>query len=65
MIASHSETVFTVLRDRTAMAGWTLSALFAAFMLGASVLPKLAGLPVASETWPVSAGPMPRSSGSG
>lgn len=44
-------------RDRAALAGWTLSALFAAFMLGASVLPKLAGMAVAAETmadlgWP-------------
>ena len=29
-------------RDRTALAGWTLLAVFALFMLGASVLPKLA-----------------------
>ena len=44
-------------RDRTVLAGWTLSALFAAFMLGASALPKLAGMPVAADTmaglgWP-------------
>jgi hypothetical protein len=44
-------------RDRAVLAGWTLSGLFAAFMLGASALPKLAGLPVAAETmadlgWP-------------
>lgn len=37
--------------------GWTLSALLALFILGASVAPKLAGLPVAEETmaalgWP-------------
>ena len=37
--------------------GWALSALFALFMLGASVAPKLLGLPVAQETmaalgWP-------------
>lgn len=37
--------------------GWTLSLLFGLFMLGASVAPKLAGLPVAQETmaalgWP-------------
>jgi uncharacterized membrane protein YphA (DoxX/SURF4 family) len=37
--------------------GWTLSLLFALFMLGASVAPKLLGLPVAQETmaalgWP-------------
>lgn len=37
--------------------GWVISAVFAAFMLGASVAPKLAGLPVAQETmaalgWP-------------
>ena len=44
-------------RDRAALAGWTLSVLFAAFMLGASVLPKLAGMAIATETmadlgWP-------------
>ncbi len=44
-------------RDRVAAVGWTLSGLFAAFMLSASALPKLAGMPVASETmaklgWP-------------
>lgn len=43
--------------DRTALTGWALSGLFALFMLGASVFPKLAGLPVAQETmaalgWP-------------
>ena len=37
--------------------GWALSALFALFMLGASVLPKLAGIPIAQDTmaalgWP-------------
>ena len=37
--------------------GWALSLLFALFMLGASVAPKLLGLPVAAETmaslgWP-------------
>ena len=37
--------------------GWALSALFALFMLGASVLPKLAGMAVAQDTmttlgWP-------------
>ena len=37
--------------------GWVLSALFALFMLGASVAPKLLGLPVAAQTmadlgWP-------------
>ncbi|WP_126976195.1 DoxX family protein [Frigidibacter oleivorans] len=42
---------------RAATAGWALSGLFAIFMLGASVLPKLAGMPVAQETmealgWP-------------
>ncbi len=37
-------------RDRMAMAGWILSGLFAAFMLGASALPKLAGMSVAAET---------------
>jgi hypothetical protein len=36
-------------RDRAALAGWGLSALFALFMLGASALPKLAGMPVAQE----------------
>ncbi len=46
-------------RDRMAMAGWVLSGLFAAFMLGASALPKLAGIAVADETmaalgWPPS-----------
>lgn len=44
-------------RDRTALAGWALSGLFALFMLGASALPKLAGMPVAADTmaalgWP-------------
>lgn len=44
-------------RDKSAIAGWTLSAVFAAFMLGASALPKLAGMPVATQTmadlgWP-------------
>lgn len=38
-------------------AGWILSILFGLFMLGASVLPKLAGMPVAQDTmaglgWP-------------
>lgn len=37
--------------------GWTLSILFALFMLGASVAPKLFGIPIAQETmaalgWP-------------
>lgn len=37
--------------------GWVISALFALFMLGASVSPKLLGMPVAQETmaalgWP-------------
>lgn len=37
--------------------GWALSGLFGLFMLGASVVPKLAGMPVAQETmaalgWP-------------
>ena len=37
--------------------GWTLSILFALFMLGASVAPKLLGIPIAQETlaalgWP-------------
>lgn len=40
--------------------GWVLSGLFAAFMLAASVAPKLLGMPVAAETleglgWPGSA----------
>lgn len=44
-------------RDRAALAGWTLSGLFAAFMLGASALPKVTGMPVAAQTmadlgWP-------------
>lgn len=30
--------------------GWVLSGLFGLFMLGASALPKLAGMPVAEET---------------
>ena len=30
--------------------GWGLSALFAVFMLGASVVPKLTGMPIAAET---------------
>jgi len=39
------------------IAGWTLTGLFALFMLGASIAPKLAGMDVASETmrqlgWP-------------
>lgn len=43
--------------SKTVWAGWLLSALFALFMLGASVVPKLFGLPVAEETlaalgWP-------------
>lgn len=29
--------------------GWTLSGVFAVFMLGASVLPKLTGMPIASD----------------
>jgi hypothetical protein len=37
--------------------GWALSALFALFMLGASVAPKLLGMPIATDTmaalgWP-------------
>ena len=44
-------------RDRTAIAGWVLSAVFALFMLGASAFPKLAGMAVATDTmtalgWP-------------
>ena len=43
--------------DRQVWIGWTLSGLFAAFMLLASVTPKLAGMPVAEQTltdlgWP-------------
>jgi hypothetical protein len=45
--------------SQTAMTriGWALSLLFVLFMLGASVLPKLAGMPVAADTmtalgWP-------------
>jgi hypothetical protein len=39
------------------IAGWVLSGLFALFLLGASVTPKLAGMPVAADTmrelgWP-------------
>lgn len=39
------------------MVGWALSGLFVVFMLGASVTPKLAGMPVAEDTmhqlgWP-------------
>jgi hypothetical protein len=39
------------------MAGWVLSGLFVLFMLGASVTPKLTGMPIAAETmrqlgWP-------------
>jgi hypothetical protein len=39
------------------MAGWVLSGLFVLFMLGASVAPKLTGMPIAAETmrqlgWP-------------
>ena len=37
-------------RDRAALAGWALSGLVSAFLLGASALPKLAGMPVAAET---------------
>lgn len=41
----------------TARIGWVLSGLYALFMLGASVMPKLLGMPVAAETmaglgWP-------------
>ncbi len=32
------------------IAGWTLAGLYALFMLGASVAPKLLGMPVAAET---------------
>jgi DoxX-like family len=37
--------------------GWTMSGLFAAFMIGASVAPKLLGMPIAEQTlaqlgWP-------------
>lgn len=53
----NTSTAPAVRRDRGAIAGWTLSAVFAAFMLGASALPKLAGMPVAAQTmadlgWP-------------
>jgi hypothetical protein len=39
------------------IAGWVLSGLFVLFMLGASVTPKLTGMPIAAETmrqlgWP-------------
>lgn len=39
------------------IAGWVLSGLFVLFMLGASVAPKLTGMPIAAETmrqlgWP-------------
>ena len=44
-------------RDRAALAGWTLSVIFAAFMLGASVLPELAGMAVAAETMADLGGP--------
>jgi hypothetical protein len=55
--ADHPSTASAGRRDRGAIAGWTLSAIFAAFMLGASALPKLAGMPVAAQTmaelgWP-------------
>jgi hypothetical protein len=41
----------------TLIAGWALTGLFALFMLGASIAPKLLGMPVAAETltglgWP-------------
>lgn len=60
MVASNTESSSTIpaaRRDRVATAGWVLSAVFAAFMLGASALPKLAGMPVAAQTmadlgWP-------------
>lgn len=43
--------------SRSEIASWGLSGLFALFMLGASVAPKLMGMPVAQETmaalgWP-------------
>ena len=46
----------TTTRPQT-IAGWTLTGLFAVFMLAASVAPKLLGMPVAEETltglgWP-------------
>jgi hypothetical protein len=55
--ADHPSTASAGRRDRGAIAGWALSAIFAAFMLGASALPKLAGMPVAAQTmaelgWP-------------
>jgi hypothetical protein len=44
-------------RRMMTIAGWTLTGLYALFMLGASVTPKLFGMPVAEETmaqlgWP-------------
>lgn len=49
--------MFMKAMSKTVWAGWLLSALFAFFMFGASVVPKLFGLPVAEETlaalgWP-------------
>ena len=47
-----------IVNDRTMrIAGWTLTGLYALFMLGASVAPKLSGMPIAAETmvslgWP-------------
>jgi hypothetical protein len=49
--------IATARRPRAVLVGWALSALFALFMLGASALPKLAGMPVAAKAmadlgWP-------------
>lgn len=57
MIASNIKTKPVIPRDNAAIAGWVLSAIFVVFMLGASALPKLAGMPVAAQTmadlgWP-------------
>lgn len=54
---SNTPFVPVVRRDWAAMVGWTLSAVFAAFMLGASAFPKLAAMPIATLTmaelgWP-------------
>lgn len=47
--------------DRLVWFGWTLSGLFSAFLLFASALPKLAGMPIAEKTlvglgWPTGYG---------
>ena len=57
MIAPKTENAPMVRRDKAMIAGWTLSAMFAIFMIGASALPKLAGMPIAAQTmadlgWP-------------